>query len=114
MKEPDPPDDFDEMEAEAETPIVLTVPWEVIESVEAYVEAHSVDRNKLIALAIKAQEHRIDQFVETTERLCDDPDSFAWPLEDPLLCVAIAFMQNRAKTMGLTDDEDEPADWWKA
>jgi hypothetical protein len=51
----------------------------------------------------------------------EDPDLFEWPLEDPLLCVAIAFMRKYAdrwtdkvrERLSLTDDDDEPTDWWK-
>ena len=105
MKEPGPPDDlektiletFDEMHAEAQVaPIVLTLPPEVIESVVAYTKDHSVEPATLIPLAIKAQENQSEKFSEAGERLMEDPDSFAWPLEDPLLCVALAFMLKHA------------------
>lgn len=51
----------------------------------------------------------------------EDPDLFEWPLEDPLLCVAIAFIRKCAdrwtdkvrERLSLTDDDDEPTDWWK-
>jgi hypothetical protein len=51
----------------------------------------------------------------------EDPELFEWPLEDPLLCVAIAFMRKYAnrwtdkvrERLSLTDDDDEPTDWWK-
>jgi hypothetical protein len=128
MKEPDSPDDleqtisetFDEMHAEAQiAPIVLALPPEVIESVEAYTKEHSLEPATLIPLAIKALEHQVDEFGEAGERLMEDPDSFAWPLEDPLLCVALAFMLKHAyrcahnlhEKHDLSDDEDEPADW---
>jgi hypothetical protein len=38
----------------------------------------------------------LGEFTEAGERLMEDPDSFAWPLEDPLLCVALAFMLKHA------------------
>jgi hypothetical protein len=34
---------------------------------------------------------RTAEFIEIAKRLRADPDSFDWPLEDPLLCVALAF-----------------------
>jgi hypothetical protein len=51
----------------------------------------------------------------------EDPDLFEWPLEDPLLCVAIAFMRKCAnrwtdkvrEKLALTDDDDQPTDWRK-
>jgi hypothetical protein len=51
--------------------------------------------------------------------MMEDPDSFEWPVENPLLCVLIAFMrkttqrwvEKMVKSNG--DDKDEPADWWK-
>ena len=131
MKEPGPPDDleqtiletFDEMHAEAQVaPIVLTFPPEVIESVVAYTKDRSVEPATLIPLAIKAQEHQSEKFTEAGERLMEDPDSFAWPLEDPLLCVALAFMLKHAcrcaekvheKHDFGNDKQNEAADWWK-
>ena len=131
MKEPGPPDDleqtiletFDEMHAEAQVaPIVLTFPPEVIESVVAYAKERSVEPATLIPLAIEAQEHQLNEFTEAGERLMEDPDSFAWPLEDPLLCVALAFMLKHAcrcaekvheKHDFGNDKQDVAADWWK-
>jgi hypothetical protein len=131
MKEPGPPDaleqtileTFDEMHAEAQVaPIVLTFPPEVIESVVAYAKDRSVEPATLIPLAIKAQENQSEKFSEAGERLMEDPDSFAWPLEDPLLCVALAFMLKHAcrcaekvhEKHGFDNDkQNEAADWWK-
>ena len=131
MKEPGPPDDleqtiletFDEMHAEAQVaPIVLTFPPEVIESVVTYTKDRSVEPATLIPLAIKAQENQSEKFSEAGERLMEDPDSFAWPLEDPLLCVALAFMLKHAcrcaekvhEKHGFDNDKQhEAADWWK-
>ena len=58
-------------------------------------------------------------------RLMQDPDSFDWPLEDPLRCVAIAFTRKLTDRVtdkahekrGLIDDEQDEADWgepWSA
>jgi hypothetical protein len=131
MKELGPPDDleqtiletFDEMHAEAQVaPIVLTFPREVIESVVAYTKDHSMEPATLIPLAIKAQEHQLREFTEAGECLMEDPDSFAWPIEDPLLCVALAFMLKHAcrcaekvhEKHGFDNDkQNEAADWWK-
>jgi hypothetical protein len=45
---------FDEMHIEAQiTPMVLTFPPEVVESVEAYAKTHSLEPATLIPLAIK-------------------------------------------------------------
>jgi hypothetical protein len=44
---------------------------------------HSLEPATLIPLAIKAQEHQSDIFCEAAARLMQDPDSFAWPLQDP-------------------------------
>ena len=131
MKKPDPTDDldqtiletFDEMHAEAQiTPIYLTFPPEVLESVEVYAREHSLEPATLIPLAIKAQENQSEKFSEAGECLMEDPDSFAWPLEDPLLCVALAFMLKHAcrcaekvheKHDFGNDKQNEAADWWK-
>jgi hypothetical protein len=62
VNEPDPDlilETFNEMEAEAQiTPIVLTFPDEVIEAIEIYEKANSLDRALLISVAIKAQKGR--------------------------------------------------------
>jgi hypothetical protein len=89
----------------------------------AYTEDRSVEPATLIPVAIEALEHQLDEFTEAGERLMEDPDSFAWPLEDPLLCVALAFMLKHAcrcahkvyEKHGFSDDElkDERADRWK-
>jgi hypothetical protein len=55
----------------------------VIESIEPYTKEHSLEPATLIPLAIKAQEHQLDIFCEAAERLMQDPDSFASPLQDP-------------------------------
>jgi hypothetical protein len=68
----------------------------VIESVVVYTKERSVAPATLIPLAIKAQEHQLGKFSEAGERLMEDPDSFAWPLKDTLLCVALAFMLEHA------------------
>jgi hypothetical protein len=115
---------FNEMEAEAQiTPTILEFPDDVILAIEAYEKAHSVDRDRLIGLAMKAQKGQIHQVSEVCARLIDDPESFAWPSHDPLLCIAIGFLVAHALRWadkvqyGLDEDqedEDEPADWWKA
>jgi hypothetical protein len=127
MKEPDRDlilEVFKEMAAEAQiVPMVLDLPDEVIEAIEAYEKAHSLNRDLLIGLAMKAQKGRIHQVSEACARFMDDPEAFAWPIEDPLLCIAIGFLLAHAlrwsdkvhEQCGLDDDEDEdePADWWK-
>ncbi len=94
-------DTFDEMNAEAQLePIVLTLPLEVIESIETYTQEQATEPATLILLAIKAQGDNTERFSEAGERLMEDPDSFAWPVEDPLLCVALAFMLKHASRCG--------------
>jgi hypothetical protein len=131
MKIPDPSHDlertiletFDEMHAEAQiTPIVLTLPSAVIESVNSYTKERSLEPATLIPLAIKALAHQTAEFSKAGERLLKDPDSFTWPLDDPLLCVALAFMLKHAyrcahnlhEKHALGVPQDEPADWWKS
>ena len=77
-------------------PIVLTFPPEVIESVRAYTKERSLQPATLIPLAIEALELQLDEFSDAGERLIEDPDSFTWPLEDPLMCVALAFLLKHA------------------
>jgi hypothetical protein len=113
---------FTELHIEAQRkPLDLKFPPEVTETLEAFAKINSVDGAKLIPLAMKAHCGRLDVVGEDVCRLMHHPDSFQWPLEDPILCVAIAFMRkltNRCavkvqEKFGLTDDELDPADWWK-
>jgi len=71
---------------------------------------------------MKATKERFEEVIETMQRYMADPDSFEWPIEDPLLCVAIAFMRSVTnwwakkvnEEYGEDKEDDEPADWWKA
>jgi hypothetical protein len=126
-----PPEDYDrirqealnEMHAEAMmgVPTPIWFPPEVLERIYAYEKEHSIDRNKLIPVAIKSIKGRTEEVVEMMNQYLEDPDSFEWPLPDPLLCVCIAFMRTCVNWLtekinreyGDDDDEDEPADWWK-
>jgi hypothetical protein len=104
------------------TPMYL--PPEVLERVIAYEKEHSLERNKLIPLAMKATKERFEEVIETMQRYMADPDSFKWPVEDPLLCVAIAFMRstvswwakkiNEESGNDENEDDKDQADWWKA
>ncbi len=109
-----------EMHADAQTtPTPLHFPIEVGNAVMAYFKERSLNINHLIPVAVAAQYPRYDEFIEVAKRLHSDPDSFDWPIEDPLRCVALAFGQtmiDRLREHGFTSDWDdfEPADWWKA
>ena len=46
----------------------------------------------LICKALRAQDHRREEFNRETRRLLQDEESFEWPLEDPLRCLAIRFV----------------------
>jgi hypothetical protein len=124
------PDDFEEpvletlheMETEEQITMILAeLPGDVIEVIENYEREHSIDRERLLVLAIIAQMGRIDLLCQASDQLSDDPDSFTWPIKDPLLCVLIAFLREFTfrwaekvrEKHGLCDDADEPADWWK-
>jgi hypothetical protein len=130
MNTSDLPDDYEEtvietiheMETEEQITMILAeLPADVIEAVEDYERAHSVDRDRLLALATIAQARRIDLPCQACGRLIDDPESFTWPVKDPLLCVMIAFLreftfrwsEKVCEKHGLCNDADEPADWWK-
>ena|SRR5208282_5230818 len=111
MREPD--DDLIEqtltemLDEARSSPTILQFPEEVIHAIEAYEKAHSLPS---------------DLFVEAMDRRMRDPEAFDWPIDDPLLCVSIAFAWEHAmrwtdkvsEKYGLDVDEDEPADWWKA
>jgi hypothetical protein len=109
-----------EMISEAQiVPTGLEFPKEVIEAIEAYEKTHSIDRDHLIDEAFEAAKERMDESSEKFARMMEDPDSFEWPVENPLLCVLIAFMRKTTqrwvekmdKKHGV--DKNEPADWWK-
>jgi hypothetical protein len=127
-----PPEDLDrvqqevlnEMHAEAMMGVAtpMWLPPDVLERIYTYAEKWSIDRNKLIPLAIISTKGREEEVVEIMDRYLKDPPSFEWPIEDPLLCVSIACMQACANWMTKkinqeygNEDEDgqEPADWWK-
>ena len=66
---PQPPDDFEEtvletlheMETEEQITMILAeLPGDVIQAIEDYERAHSVDRDRLLALATIARAGRID------------------------------------------------------
>jgi hypothetical protein len=91
---------------------------EVRGRIYAYKKKHSQNRNELLSMAIIATKGRTEEVVELVNQFLEDPDSFEWPIEDPLLCVSVAFMRACAswlisKINRKYDDEDEPADWWK-
>jgi hypothetical protein len=131
MKRPDPPEEFtrilresfSELQTEAQiSPLDLKFPPEVTQTLEEFTQKHLLDPAKLIPLAMKAHSERLDLLGEDVNRLMQDPTSFDWPLEDPILCVTIAFMRKLTnrwtdkvhEKLGLTDEQFDPADWWKS
>jgi hypothetical protein len=127
---PDPPNDFEEtvletfheMEsAEQVTMILAELPADVVQAIENYETTHSVTRDKLLYLAIETLDDKIDLLCDLGAQLIDTPELFTWPIEDPLLCVLIAFMREHAfrwalkmcEKYSLGDHVPEPADWWK-
>jgi len=98
----------------------MCLPPEVRERICAYEKKHSLNANELLSMAIIATNGRTEEVVEIVNQFLKDPDSFEWPIEDPLLCVSVAFMRACASWLiskinrEYDDDEDEPADWWKA
>ncbi len=125
------PEDFERIQQEAlnemgaeamkGVPTPLYFPSGVIERIYAYEKEHSIDRNKMISMAIQSAKSRPEQAVKIMSRYLEDPRSFEWPIEDPILCVAIAFMQTCTtwitkkinQEYGDVGDYDDPADWWK-
>jgi len=127
-----PPEDYDriwqealdEMHAEAMmgvgTPMYF--PPEVLERICAYEKEHAIDQNYLIPVAIKSTKPRKEEVVELVNRYIKNPDSFEWPIEDPLMCVSIAFMRACATWLtkkidqeygGEDEEDDDQGDWWK-
>jgi hypothetical protein len=113
---------FSELQTEAQiAPLDLKSPPVVTQTLEEFTQKHFLDPAKLIPLAMKAHSARLDLVGEDVNRLMQDPTSFDWPLEDPILCVTIAFMRKLTnrwtdkmhERLGLTDEQFDPADWWK-
>jgi hypothetical protein len=113
---------FREMETEEQITMILTeLPDDVVQAIEDYEITHSVTRDGLLYLAIETLDDRIDLFCDAGAQLIDTPETFTWPIEDPLLCVLIAFMREHAfrwalkvcEKYSLGDHAPEPADWWK-
>ena len=104
MKTPNLPDfeetvfeTFYEMETEEQITMILAeLPGNVIEAIEDFEITHSVDRDRLLGLATIALAGRTDLLGDACAQLIDTPESFTWPIEDPLLCVLIAFMREHA------------------
>jgi hypothetical protein len=102
-------------------PLDLRFPPEVLKTLQAFTRVHSLDGATLLPLAMKAHFDRMDVVGEDVCRLMQHPDAFEWPLQDPILCVAIAFMRKLTdrwvdkvhEKFGHTYDEFDPADWWK-
>jgi hypothetical protein len=61
-------------------------------------------------------------FFNDWKRLCEDEESFQWPLNDPHYCLLLGHMRDyykrfMAKLSGDEDqgeDEEDEADWWKS
>jgi hypothetical protein len=104
MKTPSLPDfketvleTFYEMETEEQITMILAeLPDDVVQAIEDYEITHSVTRDMLLYLATEALVNRTDLLGDAYAQLIDTPESFTWPIEDPLLCVLIAFMREHA------------------
>ena len=113
---------FREMETEEQITMILAeLPDDVIEAIENYEIERSITRDELLYVATIALTGRTDLLGDTCAQLIDAPESFTWPIEDPLLCVLIAFMREHAfrwalkvcEKYSLGDDAGEQADRWK-
>ena len=144
MKEPDDPaDDFEEalgkitpedlqrsmqetlMEMRTDAmigvPTSMWFPPQVLERIKAYEAEHSLDRERLVPAAMEATKERFEEVIKIMHRFREDPYSFQWPIQDPLLCVAISFMREVVHCWARKVNEEygdeevavEPADWWK-
>jgi hypothetical protein len=113
---------FREMETEEQITMILDeLPDNVIEAIEDFEITHSITRDKLLYLATIALTGQTDLLEDACAELLEHPESFTWPVEDPLLCVLIAFTREHAfrwalkmcEKYSLGDEEGEPADRWK-
>jgi hypothetical protein len=103
----------------------FSFPGEVVRAIEVYITKNAVDREGLMQRALKAQQGSIPRFAKAINRLVNDPESFCWPIDDPLLCLALAFMREVIDQWTNKDDlkypplyeaefdRSDPADWWK-
>jgi hypothetical protein len=57
---------------------------------------YKVATDRLLYLATIELTGRTDLLGDACAQLIDTPESFTWPIEDPLLCVLIAFMREHA------------------
>jgi hypothetical protein len=88
---------FYEMETEEQITMILAkLPDDVIEAIEDFEITHSITRDRLLYLATIELTGRTDLLSDACAQLIDTPESFTWPIEDPLLCVLIAFMREHA------------------
>jgi hypothetical protein len=109
------------IEAIIGVPTPMWFPAEVLERIKAYETVHSLVRERLIPLAMEATKDRFEEVIDMMHRFREDPYSFQWPIQDPVLCVAISFMREVVhcwarkvnEEYGDEDEDDEPADWWK-
>ena len=81
------------IEAIIGVPTPMWFPAGVLEHIKAYETVHSLDRERLIPLAMEATKDRFEEVIDMMHRFREDPYSFQWPIQDPLLCVAISFMR---------------------
>jgi hypothetical protein len=81
-----------EAKAAAET-LQLALPLEVLDGLKALGEPSS----ELLHKSVLAQKCRINQLVEEVNLLTENPNTFDWPLKDPLRCFAIGIFREHAK-----------------
>jgi hypothetical protein len=100
-------------------PTKFGFPPKVADAVNALMRERSLDLGELINLAVEHTVDRIEDISEEATRLLGNDESFDWPIEDPLYCVAIAFGRIAAQKAieshrrEFEDGELDPADWWK-
>jgi hypothetical protein len=103
-------DEFDEtigkawkdlMEESNTKAIQLFFPAEVIDSLKPFGKPSW----ELVRKAFRTQAHRSDQLGLEVMRLMQDEDSFDWPLQEPLRCLAIGILRKLAEKF--LDESDE-------
>ena len=83
----------DLMEESNTKPIQLFFPKEVIDSLNPFGKPSW----ELVRKAFRTHAHRSDQLGLEVMRLLQDEDSFDWPLQEPLRCLAIGILRKLAE-----------------
>jgi hypothetical protein len=118
---------FAEWEEDANTaPLPICFPDEVFAKLKSVFGTYpSWEQIFATEKRVHADKQLEKTFLADLERLCDDEDSFQWPLDDPHYCLLLGHMRDYMKRLmaKLSEDEEQDEDeeeddsdeanWWK-